>query len=67
MPYQIKKQVINNVTTYRLYNLKKKEYVKKNFKSKESAVKAGMNYMRYRKEDPYLKGNKLLNRKAQKK
>ena len=58
MPYQIKK--IGK--KYKLYNLHKKEYVNKEFKSKESAIKAGMNYMRYRKEKPYLSGNKLLNK-----
>ena len=34
MPYQIKKQVNGNKTVYKLYNIKKKEFVKINFKSK---------------------------------
>tara|TARA_B100000212_G_C27354019_1_gene524970 strand:- start:240 stop:425 length:186 start_codon:yes stop_codon:yes gene_type:complete len=59
MPYQIKK--ING--KYKLYNLKKKEFVNKTFNTKESAISAGKNYMRYRKEKPVLKGNKLLNAK----
>lgn len=58
MPYQVKK--IGKI--YKLYNLKKKEYVKVNFKSKDSAFRAGMNYMRYRKEKPYISGNKILNK-----
>lgn len=66
MPYQIKKQVNGNKTIYKLYNLKKKEFVKVNFKSKQSAVKAGMNYMRYRKENPVLVGNKLINKTTKK-
>tara|TARA_R100000734_G_C3319032_1_gene114096 strand:+ start:6545 stop:6745 length:201 start_codon:yes stop_codon:yes gene_type:complete len=66
MPYQIKKQVNENKTVYKLFNLNTKKFVKTNYKSKESAVKAGMNFMRYRKEEPYLKGNKLLNRKKKK-
>jgi len=59
MPYQIKKVG----DKYKLYNLKKKEFVNKTFNSKESAIKAGMNYMKFRKEKPVLKGNKLLNKK----
>jgi hypothetical protein len=58
MPYQIKK--INNV--YKLWNIKKKIFVNINYKSKETAQKAGMNFMRYRKEKPYIKGNKILSR-----
>ena len=56
MPYQIKK--INN--KYKLYNMKKKEFVNKEFKTKESAVNAGINYGRYRKENLILKNNKLV-------
>ena len=59
MPYQIKKEG----DKYKLYNLKKKEFVNKLFNSKESAIKSGFNFMRYRKEDPVLKGNKILNKK----
>ena len=56
MPYQIKK--INN--KYKLYNMKKKELVNKEFKTKQSAVNAGINYGRYRKEKLILKNNKLV-------
>lgn len=63
MPYQIKKQVNGNKTVYKLYNIKKKEFVKINFKSKESAVNAGIRYMKYRRENPVLVGNKLINKK----
>jgi hypothetical protein len=66
MPYQIKKQVNGNKTVYKLYNIKKKEFVKINFKSKESAVSAGIRYMKYRKENPVLVGNKLLNKSKKK-
>ena len=48
MPYRIIKK--DNV--YKLFNLTKKEYVNKNFKTRESAIKSGFNYMRYRKEEP---------------
>ena len=58
MPFQIKK--IGK--KYKLWNIKKKVYVKKEFNSKETAVSAGMNYMKYRKEKPYLKGNKILSK-----
>ena len=60
MPYQIKK--INNV--YKLWNIKKKIFVNINYKSKETAQKAGMNFMRYRKEKPYIKGNKILSKRT---
>ena len=56
MPYEIKK--MND--KYKLYNIKKKEFVNKEFNSKETAVKAGINYGRYRKEKLILKGNKLV-------
>ena len=40
----------------------KRIFVNINYKSKETAQKAGMNFMRYRKEKPYIKGNKILSR-----
>ena len=45
---------------YKLYNMKKKELVNKEFKTKQSAVNAGINYGRYRKENLILKNNKLV-------
>ena len=59
MPYKVEKK--DNV--YKLFNLTKKEYVNKNFKTRESAIKSGFNYMKYRKEEPILKGNRILNKK----
>lgn len=59
MPYQIKKVG----KYYKLYNLKKKEFAKAQFKSKESAISQGKNWMRYRKETPIVKGNKILSKK----
>lgn len=58
MPYQIKK--VGN--KYKLYNLHKKQYVKVSFNTRESAIRQGKNFMRYRKEKPVLKGNKLVNK-----
>ena len=58
MPYLIKK--VKN--KYKLYNIKKKEFVNKTFNSKETAISAGKNYMRYRKEKPIVQGNKILNK-----
>ena len=58
MPYQIKKQG----EKYKLWNISKKQFVNKEYKSKESAINAGKNFMRYRKEKPYVKGNKILSR-----
>tara|TARA_R100000935_G_scaffold39711_1_gene61174 strand:- start:152 stop:340 length:189 start_codon:yes stop_codon:yes gene_type:complete len=62
MPYRVDKK--DNV--YKLFNLTKKEYVKVNFKTRESAIKSGINYMSYRGEKPILKGNKLINKKKNK-
>ena len=59
MPYHIKK--MNN--KYKLYNIEKKQFVKKEYKSKQSAINAGVNFGRYRKEKLILKGNKLINKK----
>ena len=56
MPYQVKKVG----KAFKLYNLKKKEFVNINYKSKESALRAGQNFMRYRKENPIVKGNKII-------
>jgi|TARA_R110002072_G_C7820794_1_gene523341 hypothetical protein len=56
MPYKIDK--INN--KYKLYNLTKKEYVKKEFLTKQSAANAGINYGNYRNEKLVLKKNKLI-------
>ena len=51
---------------FRLYNLKKKEYAKKTFNSKATAVSAGINYGRYRNEVLILKGNKLIKKETKK-
>jgi hypothetical protein len=57
MPYHIKK--IGK--KYKLYNINKKKFVNIEYKSKESAIRAGKNFMRYRGEKrPRLVGNKLL-------
>ena len=59
MPFEIRKEG----DKYKLYNLHKKIYVKKTFNSKETAISAGINYMKYRKEIPYVKGNRILSKK----
>ena len=44
------------------------QYIYKlNYKSKESAINAGKNFMRYRKEVPIVKGNKILPKNKKKK
>ena len=58
MPYQVKKVG----DKYKLWNISKKEYVNKSYNSKETAIKSGMNFMRYRKEKPYVKGSKILSK-----
>jgi hypothetical protein len=59
MPYTIKKK--ND--KYKLYNDKKKEFVKIDYKSKQSAINAGKQFMKYRGEKPIVKGNKIINKK----
>tara|TARA_R100001463_G_scaffold134569_1_gene196870 strand:+ start:2090 stop:2233 length:144 start_codon:yes stop_codon:yes gene_type:complete len=45
MPFK----VVKDGDKYKLYNLEKKRYVKKEFKSKSSALSASRNYMAYDK------------------
>lgn len=58
MPYQVKKVG----DKYKLWKIKEKVFVNKTFNSKESAISTAKNYMRYRKEKPIVKGNKILNK-----
>ncbi len=60
MPYEVKKVGKN----YKLFKPKEKKYVKTNYKSKQSALNAGVNFMKYRKENPVIRGNKILNKKS---
>ena len=63
MPFQIIKKdnyfILKNINTNKIIN--------KKFKSKETAIKSGLNYMSYRNEKGKVKGNKiiLLNNKKQ--
>ena len=56
MPFRVDK-VKNG---YKLFRLKQKTYVNVVYKSKQSAINAGKNFMRYRKEKPIVKGNKIV-------
>ena len=58
MPYEVKKVGKN----YKLYKLKEKKYVKTNYKSKQSALNAGVNFMNYRNEKPVIRGNKIVSK-----
>jgi len=49
-----------------LKRLKDNVVINKLFKTKQSAINAGMNFMRYRGEEPYVKGNRILNKKKSK-
>ena len=59
MPYQ----VVKEKDYFKLKNITKGVFVNKKFKSKESAINMAKNWMRYRKEKPIVKGNKILNKK----
>ena len=56
MPFQIKK----TPQGWRLWNLHKKEFAKPVFNSKQSAARAGINFMRYRHEKGKLVGDRLV-------
>jgi len=59
MPFLIK----NVDGKWKLYNIMKKVYVKTSYKTRDSAIRAGMNFMRYKGEEPYLSGNRILAKK----
>lgn len=64
MPFRIDKKG----EKYRLFNLTKKIYVKSEYNTKESAVNAGKNFIRYReKTKSKVEGNKILPIKKNKK
>jgi hypothetical protein len=56
MPFQ----VIKSGNKFQLKNLHTKKVVKTKFNSKESALRQGQNYMRYRGEKSKIVGNKVL-------
>jgi len=58
MPFEIVKK--NN--KFLLKNIKKNKIVNKTFNTKDSAISAGKNYMKYRNEEPIVKNNKILNK-----
>lgn len=57
MPFQVIEQPNGK---YRLFNLHKKQYAKPLFNSKQTAISAGQNFMRYRGEKSKVVGNKIL-------
>ena len=57
MPFLVTRQPDGR---YRLYNMHKKEYAKPYFNTKETAISAGRNLMRYRGEKSYVVGNRIL-------
>ncbi len=59
MPYEVKK--IGN--RFQLFNINKKRLIMIKFKSKQSAINQAQNWMRFRKEKPIVKGNRILNSK----
>lgn len=58
MPYNIVKKGDK-------YMLRKKDgtFVNKKYKTKQTAINSGINFMRYRKERGYVKNNKILVKK----
>ena len=58
MPFRVDKKK----TGYKLFKLKEKTYTKVKYKTRQRAISAAKNYMRYRREKPYVVGNKILSR-----
>ena len=56
MPYKV---VETKKGVFQLLNIKTKNYIKTLYKSKQSAVNAGLNFMRYRHEKGKVISNKL--------
>ena len=56
MPFEIRR----TPEGFRLYNLHKREFAKPVYKTKKSAARAGLNFMRYRHERGKLVGNRLV-------
>jgi len=63
MPFEVKKVG----KSYKLWKINEKKYAKVKFKTKKTAINQAKNYMRYRKENPIVVGNKILNRKSNQK
>ncbi len=59
MPYKI----VKFANHYKLYKIKEKKYAKTKFKTKQTAINQAKNWMRYRGERPFRRGNLILNRK----
>ncbi len=60
MPYQI----VKKEDYYQLKKIKEGTFIKTKYKTFDTAKNAGFNFMKYRKESPVLKGNKILNKKV---
>ena len=59
MPYKI----VQDGKHFHLVNLKTNQMLKTKYKSKQSAINSGKNFMRFRNEKPVVKGSKILNSK----
>jgi len=59
MPFLIEKKLDNT------YRLKRNDgtYVKAKYKTKQSAINAGLNFMNYHKEKGIVKGNRIIAKK----
>ena len=57
MPYEVKKKDDHFV----LKKLKDGTFVNKKFKTKQTTIDTAKRYMKFRKEKPVVKGNKILN------
>ena len=60
MPFRVDKK---GTSRFMLFKLKEGTYAKRTFKSREAAIGAGIAWMKYHRENPYVEGNFILARK----
>lgn len=62
MPFEVKRQPNGK---FKLWKIKEKTYSKPTYNTREAAINAGKNFMRYRhpNDSVYVSGNKILSKK----
>ena len=64
MPYRVFKKSKDVWCLEKVYDDKKKNYIiKKQYKSKQTAINAAKNFIKFRRGDPIVKGNRIVRKK----
>lgn len=58
MPFEVRKKG----DKYKLWKIKEKVFAKPTYNTREAAINAGKNFMRYHREVPVVKGNRILSK-----